>query len=93
MAGWMDKSMNESEPDIMTKAQRDAVCKAYELLGEHFEQSVIIINFGTTDENGKLAEAHEGFWAGGSMAAMGLCEFAKDRILHSGKRYVTPDGE
>lgn len=91
MAAFWSMSMNESEPDIMTKAQRDAVCKAYELLGEHFDQSVIVINFITSDEKGKMAEAHEGFWTGGSMAAMGLCEFAKDRILHSGRSYVAPE--
>ena len=71
---------------MMTSAQRDAVCKAYTLLGEHFEAVLLVVNFEVNNpESGELEEAHEGYWKGGWAAAVGLAEFAKDRILCGGR--------
>lgn len=80
--------MSAEEKDLMTPAQREAVRKAYALLGEHFRSSVLMVDFDIEDDDGSTA--HVAYWAGGSMAALGLCEFAKDRILHSGKGSIEP---
>lgn len=80
--------MSAEEKDLMTPAQREAVCKAYSLLGEHFRSSVLMVDFDVDDNDG--GDAHAVYWAGGSVAALGLCEFAKDRILHTGKGSIEP---
>jgi hypothetical protein len=71
------------DQDLMTRAQRDAIERAYELLGEHFESVLLVVNY---ELDGEAAEeAHEGYWSGGSMTALGLAEFARNKILNSGK--------
>lgn len=70
------------QPDEMTPAQRQAIAKAWELLTEHFDSVLLAVDFETT-ANGELQNAHAGYWHGGSMSAIGLAEFAKDRILQN----------
>jgi hypothetical protein len=85
--------MSEETQDPMTKAQREAVCKAWDLLTEHFEGSLLVVDWETDqrDENGTAQDARVGYWHGGSMRAIGLAVFAKDRVLNSGKPYSEPD--
>jgi hypothetical protein len=79
------------EPDPMTPAQREAIQKAWDVLTEHFDHVLLVADWELKNESGDLADAHEGWWHGGSMAALGMCEFAKDRILHSGKSASEPE--
>ena len=82
-----------SEQDPMTKAQRDAVCKAWDLLTEHFDGVLVVADWelDEKDEDGKNQDAREGFWHGGSMRAIGLARFAESRIMESGKRFQEPE--
>jgi hypothetical protein len=82
--------MPDEEQDSMTQAQRDAICKAYTSLTEHFPRVLLVVDYDLDDGNGKEEDAHEGYWRGGALAAIGMCEFAKDRILHSGKKFLDP---
>lgn len=84
---------SEAEPDSMTKAQRDAIRKAYTMLGEHFPRVLIVVDYELDDGNGKEEDAHEGYWRGGALAAIGMCKYAEDRILHSGKKWMDPNEE
>lgn len=81
------KSENEPQDnDLMSQPQRSAICKAYDSLGEHFDSVLIVVNFDTnTGDDGSIEEAHEGYWTGGAMTAIGLAEFAKTRIMASNK--------
>jgi len=76
--------MSAKYPDDMTPAQRDAIRKAFSLLGEHFEHVLIALDWETEDEKGDRCNAHTCYWHGGAMACLGLAEFGKDRILHCG---------
>lgn len=71
--------MPEESKDEMTPAQRAAISKAWDLLGEHFDRVLLVVDWETNDG----CDAHEGYWHGGSLPAVGLAEFAKDRILRS----------
>jgi len=84
--------MSAPENDDMTSAQREAICRAYGILTEHFERVVLVVDYDVDParSGGENMDGHEGYWYGGSMAAIGLCEFAKDRILNSGKKYIDP---
>jgi len=82
--------MPDEEADTMTKAQRDAACKAYTILTEHFPRVLLVVDYDLDDGNGKEEDAHEGYWHGGALASIGMCEFAKDRIIHSGKKWMDP---
>lgn len=75
----------------MSAAQREAIQKAWDILTEHFERVVVVADWDCQDEDDTETTAHEGWWHGGSMPAIGLCEFAKDRILHSGKKQQEPE--
>lgn len=85
--------MSEAATDPMSPAQRDAICKAWSLLGEHFEQVLLVVNWECDGDQGEVEEAHEGYWHGGAMANLGMAHFAADRILHSGRKYHDPDGK
>lgn len=83
----------ESEKDPMTAAQREAVQKAYTILTEHFDRMILVVDFDIDEPDGKMSDAHEGYWHGGSMSGIGLAEFAKDRILNSGRKHNDPTDE
>ena len=83
--------------DAFTPAQREAVEKAWDLLTEHFDRVLLIVDYETRDAHGNC-DAHEGFWHGGSLAALGMCEYARDRILNTGRKLrenppSEPDGD
>jgi 2-hydroxy-3-keto-5-methylthiopentenyl-1-phosphate phosphatase len=84
-----NNTMSEEENDSMTQAQRDAICKAYSILGEHFDEILIAVNYEINVDD-KIQEAHEAYWKGGAITAIGLAEWAKDRLIHCGERHSDP---
>lgn len=80
-----------SDTDPMTPAQREALDKAWNILAEHFERVLLVIDWDveTGEDRNSRVNAHECLWHGGSLSAIGLAVFAHDRILHGGERYNT----
>lgn len=62
----------------LSDAQHDALKQAYDLLGEHFEHSLIAI--ATTVGKDEKEEATQVFWRGGRVAAIGLAYESQRRI-------------
>lgn len=85
------ENMTEETPDPMTKSQREAVCKAWDILCEHFDHVMLVVDFETEGKDGEREDAHEGFWHGGSLAAIGAAEYASRRILESGRKSNEPE--
>jgi hypothetical protein len=58
----------------ITHAQRDALIRAYSILGEHFDHSLIAISTASElrTEKGEEGDAIRVFWNGGYIAAVGL---------------------
>ena len=81
-----------TDNDTMTPAQRESCQKAWVLLSEHFDNVLLVLNWELPDNdaNGQLQESHEGYWHGGAVTAIGLAEFAKTRILESGRTTSEP---
>lgn len=81
------------ETDPMSPAQRQAAQKAWDILTEHFDRVLLVVDWEIEEQSpeGKAQDAHEGFWAGGSLSAVGMAEYAKDRILNSGTKYHEPE--
>lgn len=77
-------------PDPLTKPQREAVQKAWDILTEHFDRVLLVVDSEVYEPDGKREDAHEGFWHGGSLSAVGMAEFAKHRILNSGHGQYDP---
>lgn len=77
----------------MTDAQRQAICKAWDILTEHFDGVLLVADWETNeiDEHGRAQDAREGYWHGGSMRAIGLARFAERRIMDSGRRFQEPE--
>lgn len=84
---------DETTPDPMTDSQRQALQKAWDILTEHFDHVLVVADWESDDHKGNRCNAHEGWWHGGSIPAIGLAEFAKDRILHSGTKFNEPKDE
>lgn len=83
----------EKSTDLMSDNQKDAIEKAYALLGEHFENVLICVNFEYSAVGGAsqdLGEAQALYWKGGSMTALGLAAFAHERILTAGQSAAEP---
>lgn len=76
--------------DPFNPAQRNALKQAYLLLGEHFDRCLIVVDCVIEDEQG-TCDAHEACWNGGSMAAIGMAEFARNRILAKPLRADPPE--
>lgn len=70
----------------MTQSQQEAIQKAYSLLGEHFDCSLIVVD--TTESDG---DEHVAYWSGGSMRALGLAVYVQDRLLRSGRKAFDPE--
>lgn len=62
-----------------TPQQQSALESAYQILGEHFDGSLIVVLTECGDD--KPQEAVRVYWHGGRLQALGMCEDAKDRIL------------
>lgn len=63
----------------MTNAQQEAWTKSTELLKEHFDTFVLIID---TEAPENLDRLFDAMWhGGGSTVGIGLCERAKHRML------------
>lgn len=74
----------KDEKDDMTPQQREAIQKAWTILTEWFERVLLVVDYDVDEANGKQAQCHEGYWHGGALSAVGMCEYGKDRILGSG---------
>lgn len=64
----------------LTEAQSQAAERAYDILREHFDASLIVVLATTGADDHQ--EASRVFWHGGRTLALGLATEAKDRILH-----------
>jgi hypothetical protein len=64
----------------MNEHQQEALQRAHEILGEHFENAVILVS---TDVyvGDRLATAHELLFHGGAMTALGLLTWGGDQIM------------
>lgn len=85
--------MSAANEEPMTAAQQDAIKKAWDLLSEHFERCLLVVDWDIDAPNGESETAHTGYWHGGSIAAVGLAEFAKQRLLNSGTSTRREPGE
>lgn len=65
----------------LTKAQQEAVEKAYELLSEHFDHALIMVGGEHHTESGKSFS--RGYWSGGYLAALGATMEAQRMIQYS----------
>lgn len=81
----------ETTPDDLTKPQRDALKRAWDILTEHFDRVLLVVDADLDSEDGPLRDYHQCFWHGGSMSAIGLSEFAKLGILATKSRENPPD--
>lgn len=84
---------DQPEPDVMSPSQRQAIQKAWDILTEHFERVVVVADWEVEDEDGKREDAHEVWWHGGALSAIGAAMYAQDRLLKSGKKDNDPDTE
>ncbi|MFM7009374.1 MAG: hypothetical protein ACKO0Z_08615 [Betaproteobacteria bacterium] len=66
--------------DPFNPAQRQALQQAYSLLGEHFDRALIVVDAELDGDDG--ANAHEVLWKGGYMAALGMAEYARCRMIN-----------
>jgi hypothetical protein len=71
-----------SEKPSITPAQQEALEKAYAILGEHFDFS--IIGVGWTTEHDEPTEASRYFYKGGRMACIGLAVSMQHALLREG---------
>lgn len=69
--------------EALNKHQQDALERAYDLLGEHFDHAVIITGW---DVDSTAAMAYKLIFKGGSLSALGLCNWAADRILDQDRK-------
>ena len=52
---------------------------AWEILGEHFDRALIVVEWDCADDKGSAKEVR---WTGGYLFAVGAAEFAKYKLLH-----------
>jgi len=74
----------------MSAAQRQALEKSWDTLCEHFDRVLLVVDW-ETEINGERIDAHEGYWHGGILAAIGAAEFAKVRILEAKRQTNEPE--
>lgn len=83
--------MSEETKDDMTPAQWAAVCKAWDILSEHFEHALLVVDWDVEGTDGKQCNAHEGYWSGGALTAVGMALFAQERIMRSSEKTNEPE--
>ena len=78
-----------------TPAQEEALRKAYDLLGEHFDRVVMIVDTEVDGQTSDPGDATDITWKGGFMAAMGMIHYAHARLtkVAFSRRKVGEDGE
>lgn len=64
----------------LTPSEKEALEKAYQLLGEHFEASLIVVTT-LTESDGRNTESSRVYWSGGYQCAIGHAESAKHMLL------------
>lgn len=71
----------------MTDAQLETLAKVEELLREHFESVLLVLNTRVEEDDNK--EVTKVCWHGGSYTALGLAEYAKKYLLD----YTKPEDD
>ena len=67
----------------LTQAQQDAMNKAYALLGEHFDYTVIAVAWdATTQQDDQQREAKAMYFKGSFIACIGLASWAHHMMLN-----------
>jgi len=67
-----------SEETHRTPSQDDAVKKAWDLISEHFDRALLVVDVECEDGD----DGHQVFWHGGFLAGLGAAEYAKHHLLH-----------
>lgn len=67
--------------DFMTDDQREALNKAGQILGEHFDANVIVVGWQSLEADGQSYNT-AGNWDGGIPTAIGLCEIYRRKLLN-----------
>lgn len=70
------KDPNESD---MTEAQEKAFRDLVQIAGEHFNRALIVVDFECPGDDGSIATLAQ--WIGGKMAAIGMAEYVKGRMM------------
>lgn len=79
--------MIPGETETMTEAQREAIQKAWDLLSEHYDHVLVILDWRTEQDD----DAHVAYWHGGALCALGMAEFAREGIQRSGRKASEPE--
>lgn len=67
----------------MTAAQQAALDKVQGLLHEHFDRSLLVVDYVDEPVNGQESESHQVFWHGGRMAALGMTVMAEEKLMQA----------
>lgn len=69
---------------LYTDAQKEALEKAYDLLGEHFDASLIVVSAEVQDPaDEKSSDCIRVYWSGGFPNAIGLASIAAAKIMEN----------
>lgn len=77
-------------PDDLTPAQEEALKKAWDILGEHFDRVLLVVD---TETPQGQQDAHAVFWQGGALPAIGMASYAHQRLLERNNRNHEPTDE
>ena len=70
----------EQEPDDMRPHQREAYEKVKQLLKEHFECAVVMVDYDITLPGGDGGSSRESDYMGGRMRSLGLMEYCCAKV-------------
>ncbi len=73
--------MNETPEEKHTQAQKEALTKAWDLITEHFDRAVLLINTDKLSDDQETTTCY--YWRGGVLSAIGLMEVAKQRLMEA----------
>ncbi len=62
-----------------TQAQQEALQKVFEIIGEHFDGALVVVN--SEADDGQSRSITNIFWTGGYLAALGMTEAARQFIV------------
>ena len=82
--------LREMTPAGFNPSQDAALKKAWDLLSEHFDHALLVIEW-ETNRDEELTDAHIAYWHGGALPALGMAEYAKHYILNTERKSQEPD--
>lgn len=68
--------------DDISDAQRDAIQRASDILGEHFDAHVVICSWNTLSSTMEFQNTN-GSWSGGIVTAIGLCDLYREKLIRT----------